>query len=51
MAEKIKPKCRISKGESVRSPEGIKFDDKWLNVEGDNLEEVKKIFNEEWDKK
>lgn len=50
MVDKNKPRCRISKGESERTPEGMKFKDKWLTVEGDNLEEIKEIFDEMWDK-
>lgn len=50
MVDKNKPRCKISKGESERNPEGMKFNDKQLTVEGDDLEEVKKVFDEIWEK-
>lgn len=50
MADKNKSKCMIFKRESKRNLEGMMFEDKQLTVEGDNMEEVKKVFDEKWKK-
>ena len=44
------PKCEITRTERVISPGETVLKEKTVTVKGDNMEETKKTFDEEWRK-
>ena len=43
--------AKIAKGKTKINAAGQKIEEEWLTVTGDNLKEVKEIFDERWGEK
>jgi len=45
---KEKPRYKIARGKTSKAPNGMKLEEEWLTVEGENMKEVKEAFDERW---
>jgi len=43
-------RIKINKGSRKIAPTGTIMEEKWLAVEGENMEEVEKAFDKRWEK-